>query len=497
MMRAMRLSLLALLVLFAIAPAPSSFAQEAKAGTPPADSVTHQRYRIGGADAAFTVTAGTLPLKDAKGERQASMFYIAYTRDGAPRERRPVAFVFNGGPGASSAYLHLGALGPRVVDFGPDGRIPAPPGKLVDNPDSWLDLTDLVFVDPIGTGYSRPADSGDDAYKRYWGVKEDLASLADFIELYLIRNSRQISPKYLVGESYGGFRAARLPHLLANDHGIGLSGVFLISPILEFRLASRDNFEVLPDALRLPSYAAVALKGNGQPTPAALADVERFALGPYLTTLSASAAGEKDLDALYGTVAKYIGLPEPIVAQHGGRISLQVYIKEARRADKQLLSSYDGSAAAPDPYPDLSRAEGDPVFDSLRAVLSSTMMDYLSDKLGVHTELPYRLANGATAHNWNWWSGLYGQGGYPGSGDELREALASNRSLRVLVAHGMTDLVTPYFASRYVIDHLPPAVLGDRVTLNLYAGGHMMYTHADSRARLHADAAKLFQPAGK
>ena len=507
MMPGMRLLILALAGLIAAAPVASPYAQDKKGNdvaksdttnSPPADSVTHQHYKVGGVEAAFTVTAGTLPLNDAKtGKRQASVFYVAYTREGAPRDRRPVTFVLNGGPGSSSAYLHIGALGPRVVDFGPDGQIPPPPGKLVDNPDSWLDLTDLVFIDPVGTGYSRAAGTDKDAYKRYWGVKEDLASIADFIELYLIRSNRLISPKYFVGESYGGFRGARLPQLLANDHGIGLAGVFLISPLLEFRLSNGGSFALLPSALRLPSYAAVAMERTAPPTPAALEEVERFALGPYLTAMAGSAADAKDLDAVYAQVAKYTGLSDKLVAENGGRIPLHVFVKELRRTDKLLLSSYDGSTVGPDPYPDSSKTEGDPVFDRLRTILGNSMADYLSNVLGVRTELPYRLANTEAPRQWNWWSGLYGQGGYPSSGDQLREALAANPSLKVVIAHGMTDLVTPYFASKYVLQHLPPALLGDRVTLSLYPGGHMMYIRTASRARLHAEAARMYAPTGK
>ncbi len=470
--------------------------KEKSANDPPADSVTHQRYKIGTTDTAFTVTAGSLPLNNARGERQASIFYTGYVREGAPRDRRPITFVFNGGPGAASAYLHIGALGPRVIDF-TDGKIPAPPGKLIDNPDHWLDLSDLVFVDPVGTGYSRGVGSSDDTAKRYWGVKEDLESLATFIELYLIRNNRQISPKYIVGESYGGFRAARLPQLLATDHGIGLAGVFLISPLMEFRLARADSFAPLPNALQLPSYAAVAMERTAVPTPEALAEVERFALGPYLTAMAGSAANEKELKAIYAQIAKYIGLSETIVAQNGGRVPLHVFQKELRRGEKLVLSGYDGTSATPDPYPDSSRSEGDVVYEGLRTVLTNSMADYLGDKLGLKTDLPYRLANSEAPRHWNWWSGLFGQGGFPGSGDQLREALAVNRNLKVVIAHGMTDLVTPYFASKYVVDHLPPLVVGDRVTLSLYPGGHMMYIRAASRKRLHEDAAKIYPSPAK
>jgi carboxypeptidase C (cathepsin A) len=479
----LRRALLALLFL--------AFVPVAFAATPdgPTDSVTHHEFKVGAASVAFTATAATLPLVNDKGERQAGMFYVAYTRDDANTERRPLTFVFNGGPGASSAYLHLGALGPRIVPFGPDGQMPPPTAGLVDNPDHWLDLTDLVFIDPVGTGYSRAAG---DAGKHYWGVAEDLDSLATFIDRYLTAAGRRISPKYLAGESYGGFRAARLPEILADDHNITVSGVFLVSPVLEFSLISRDDLALLPDVLRLPSYAAVRLEQSGTPSREALAEVERFALGPYLTALAASPRDKAAMQGIYAEVARHTGVPEAVVARHDGRVPLGVFVKEARRPDKLLISAYDGSATGPDPHPDSDRARGDALFENLRRVLLNAMTGYLAESLGVRTELPYRLSNGQVVRQWNWRSGLGGREGYAGAANALREVLAANPGFKVTIAHGMTDLVTPYLTSRYVIDHLPASLTADRVTLTLHPGGHMMYLRAASRAGLHADAAKLY-----
>lgn len=459
----------------------------------PVDSITHQQFMAGPRKLPFTATAGTLPLVDAKGDRQAWIFFVAYTRDDTARETRPITFVFNGGPGASSAYLHIGALGPRIVDFGADGRMPAAPAQLIDNPDSWLDLTDLVFVDPVGTGYSRTVATGNDAGKRYWGVREDLQSLAAFIDLYLTRSGRTVSPKYLVGESYGGFRAASLPHLLASEHGIGISGAFLISPVLEFSLLTGDEFMPIPYALRLPSYAAVAIERAGTLTPAALGEVERFALGPYLTALAATPRDEAVMHSVYTAVARYTGLPEAVVAQYDGRVPLGVFTKEARRADRVVVSRYDGSVTGPDAYPESSGTRGaDPILDASRTVLTSAMLDYLAGPLGVHTDLRYYLLSNNVERQWDWRSGLSRFEAYVGAGDALREELALDPSFRLVVAHGMTDLQTPYMTSRYVIDHLPPSLIRDRVSLNLYPGGHMIYLRSASRALLHADAAKLY-----
>ena len=477
-----RNKLLLILLLFIAAPVAAATPDE------PADSITHPQFTVAGQSAAFTATAATLALNNDKGERQAGIFYVAYTRDGANPEHRPITFVFNGGPGSASTYLHLGALGPRIVPFGPDGQMPDAAAKLVDNPDSWLDLTDLVFIDPVGTGYSRATGDG----KRFWGVTEDLESLASFIERYLTASGRRVSPKYLAGESYGGFRAARLPSVLADDHNISIAGVVLISPVIEFSLIADDDLALLPDVLRLPSYAAVHLEQSGALKPAALTEVERFAMGPYLTALAATPRDTAALRALYPEVARFTGVPEPVIAQREGRVPLGLFVKEAQRPDKLLISRYDGSATAPDPYPESSRARGDALFDGLRAVLANAMTGYLTDSLGVHTDLPYRLSNNQVVRRWNWQSGIGGRGGYAGAADSLREVLAGNRSFKVAVAHDMTDLVTPYMTSRYVIEHLPATLTDGRVTLSLHPGGHMMYLRAASRAGLHADAAKLY-----
>ncbi len=468
-------------------------AADESASNVPANAITHHRFRIGTGEAAFTVTAGTLPLDNTKGEHQASVFYVAYTRDGVAHEVRPLTFVFNGGPGASSAYLHLGALGPKVVEFGKDGQMPDSPAHLVDNPDSWLDLTDLVFIDPVGTGYSRPTGSSDDAGKKFYGVREDLQTFTAFINRYLNTNDRAASPKYLVGESYGGFRAARLPKLLASERGITIQGVFMISPVIEFSLLGGNEFEPLPYALRLPSYAAAKIERLGTVTPPALAEAERFALGPYLAALVATPRDLAVQKQVTDEVAHLIGLPEDLVARYDGRISPGVYAKEARRSQKQVLSRYDASVAGLDPYPATGETRMDPVYDGLITVLTEGVHGYFKDTLGIATDLPYRISNGEIPRQWNWRDGN-ARGEYVGAADSLREALASNQQLKVTIAHGMTDLVTPYMTSRFAIERLPPSLTEGRVSVNLYAGGHMMYLRSSSRAHLHADAARLYPP---
>ena len=473
------------------APALAQADTAAVANNVPADSVTHHRFKAGVGEASFTATAGTLPLLDKSGTRQASIFYVTYTRDNAAREGRPLTFVVNGGPGASSAYLHLGAIGPRVVEFGSDGQAPALPIHLIDNPDSWLDLTDLVFIDPVGTGYSRPADE-DGGGKRFYGVREDLEALAAFVDLYLKRNDRLNAPKYLVGESYGGYRVARLPELLAEERSIAISGVFMISPVIEFSLLNGSAFEPLPFALRLPSYAAAHLERTQALEPAALADVERFALGPYLASLVATPRDPAVTKSINAEVARYTGLPEALAARYDSRIPPGVFTKQARRSDKQVLSRYDASVAGLDPYPESGNTRGDPVYDGLRTVLAAAVQEHFAGMLAIKTDRNYRVSTGDLLRQWNWRSGMPGNGGYAGAADSLRQALADNPQLKVTVVHGMTDLVTPYLMSRFVLDRLPSSLTAGRVSFNLYAGGHMMYLRAVSRARLHADAAKLY-----
>jgi carboxypeptidase C (cathepsin A) len=457
----------------------------------PADAVTHHKLRLGSQEIAYTATAGTLPLRDDKGEKQADIFYVAFLRDGvADVAKRPITYAFNGGPGAASAYLDIGAMGPRALDFGASGKPEPAIDRVGDNPDTWLPFTDLVFIDPVGTGYSRAMGGGDGA-KKFWNVHADLDALAQIVRLHLTRVDRLNSPVYLVGESYGGFRAARLAHQLARQEGIAAAGVMLVSPALEFRLMGGDEFDVLPWALRLPSYAAVALEAKGALSPEGLAEVEHFALNDYLVALAAGGGDATRADHLYATIAQFIGLDAGMVARWRGRVPTGAYVKEMRRRDGQILSRYDGSVAGADPSPHSYQAEEDPVLQGSIAPFTRAFLAYARNELGFSTELGYELLNNDVSRHWEW-----GDGGRRslGAADALRRALALQPRLRVLIAHGMTDLVTPYMTSRYVVDHLPANLTGSRVELKLYAGGHMMYLRSASRRRLHDDAQAFYQP---
>ena len=455
----------------------------------PADATTHHQIALNGKTIEYTAVAGSLPLNDEKGAKQADIFYVAFFRDGIDdASKRPITYAFNGGPGAAAAYLDIGALGPRVLDFGAQGKPQPANDRVGDNPDTWLPFTDLVFIDPVGTGFSRAVS--DEAAKKLYRVGPDLDALAQIIRLHLTRAQRLTSPVFLVGESYGGFRAARLAHQLATDAGIAPQGVLLVSPAIEFRLMQGDRYDVLPWALALPAYAAVALEEKNALSADALRDAEHFALGDYLTGLAA--APDAQPPQFYARIAELTGLAEPIVARWRGRITAGIYAKERHRAQGEVLSRYDGGITAPDPNPSSRYPEDDPILEGTIAPYTRAFTAYARNELGFATDLPYQLLNHEVSRHWEWRDGEGGGRASLGAGDELARALALEPRLRVLIAHGLTDLTTPYMMSRFVIDHLPSNVTSERVSLKLYAGGHMMYMRTASRHRLHDDAQAFY-----
>jgi carboxypeptidase C (cathepsin A) len=470
-------------------------AKAAVAPALPPDAVTAHTMTLAGQKIAYTARAGTLELSDEKGQKLAEVFYIAYTRDGEDKTKRPITFALNGGPGAAAAYLDMAALGPRILDFGGGRALPPPHPKLIDNPDTWLDATDLVFIDPVGTGYSVATTNPQDAQKAFFGVNQDLRSLGAIIRRVLAKLDRYGSPVYLVGESYGGLRAARLPLTLASDEGIAVSGAILISPVLEFALIDPGDFAPLPWALKLPSYAAVNLEKQKELSPDALKPAESFALGDYMQGLVApiGSAQAKTIDA---RVAELIGIPEAQVERWHARVPTSLFIKSIHHSEGEVVSRYDGSVAGPDPDPSAYQARrGDPILAGITAPLTSGFVAYLRDELNFRTDRRYVLLSGEVGRKWQW--GAQGPSNSIGAASELARALALNPRLKVMIAHGMTDLVTPYMTSRYVVDHLPATVPRDRIALTLYPGGHMMYLRPGSRAALHRDARRLYPAAAE
>lgn len=452
----------------------------------------------------YRATAGSLPVRAGRDESECRIFFIGYEIESERQVPRPLTFVFNGGPGASSAYLHLAALGPRCIMINEDGSLPAQPARLFENPHTWLRYTDLVFVDPVGTGYSRcvckEKDNEGQTKASTWGVREDLISLAKFIRLYLTREQRWLSPKFLVGESYGGFRVAALSQLLQSDYGIALNGVILVSPALEFGLLRGENYSLLPWVVSLPSYAAAARHHGKAPeefapgtTPReALKEVEHFALRTVLPALAEGTA-----ESLSHPIASYIGLPERRVARLRGRISATIFVKELLRDSRRLVSLYDASWSAIDPDPASPFPPGeDPLLIQLSAHLTAALNSYVREDLEFETDIPYEVLNKEAARKWNWRSGLDGEQGFVGVAKNLKKAMSTNEELRVFVGHGVLDLVTPYFASVVVIRQmaLDPAV-GSNLSLKLYPGGHMFYTHRAGRLRFFEEGKTFIKSA--
>ena len=451
----------------------------------PADSVTEHSHDVDGVKLAYTATAGTLDLFDQSGERTAAVFYTAYVRKGGDGNR-PVTFVFNGGPGAASAYLHLGLVGPKILEFGPDGRDPAA-ARLRDNPQSWLAFTDLVLIDPIGTGWSRLAKSDNTAF---YGVRQDAQVLAKVIALYLAHAGRTASPKYLLGESYGGLRAAKVARALQEDQGLAVSGIVMLSPLIEGALQFGSDRLALGAALQLPSLVAAELERRNALTPQALAEAERFALTDYLTTLAGAAPEGDAARAFYQRVAQMTGLPVDVVARARGFVR-DAYIKHARPGDRAVVSSYDASFITPDPFPESESPRGpDPILDGLTRAYGGAFVGYARGELGFKTEMTYQLLAHDVNNKWDWGGG--GRRTAPSATDDIRELLALIPSFKLLVAHGYSDLVVPYAVNRYVLDHIPPIGAPGRTALKLYAGGHMFYTVPASRVGFTADVKAFY-----
>jgi len=453
----------------------------------PGDSVTQHSIMLPGGKLDYTATAGTFSLYDQTGERSAAIFYTAFVAKGADAASRPVTFVFNGGPGAASAFLNLGLVGPRIAQFGLSGH-DAAATKLMDNPDTWLAFTDLVLIDPVGSGWSRPAKP--DGGSAFWSVRADADSMAKTIALYVAHNARGASPKYILGESYGGFRAAKVARALQEQQGIVVSGVVMLSPLMDGALTFGGSRLALGAALELPSLAATELERKRAFSKEKLAEAERFALTEYLSTLAGAPPQGEAAHAFYGKVAALTGLPEDLVEKQRGFIR-DSYIKSLAG---KMVSRYDASFAVDDPYPDQVGSRGpDPLLYGMTRAYGGAFVAYARDELGFKTEITYQLLDSEVSSKWNWGNG----GGRAGANisDDLRALLSLTPSFRLLVAHGYSDMVTPYGTSRYVLDHLPIMRDPMRVQLKLYRGGHMLYLDPASRQAFSADAKAFYQVA--
>jgi carboxypeptidase C (cathepsin A) len=461
-----------------------SGAAPGEAGPLPADRTSQHTIELPGRTLQFSATAGSIRLTDDKNVPQTDIAFVAYQLAGADRATRPVTFAVNGGPGMASGWLQVGAVGPWRVPLG--GAAAAPSASPVPQPnaETWLDFTDLVFIDPPGTGYSRIL-AGEDVRHRLWSVDGDVAALAEMVRRWLDRNDRGVSPKYLLGESYGGFRGPRLARVLQSDEGVGVSGIVLVSPVLDLHNESGYN-DVFAWVDRLPSEVAAARALHGPVTRADLADVEQYAATDYLTDLVRGMRDAAAVTRVSERVAALTGLDPALVRRYAGRLDTDVFLHELERTQGRVVSMYDATIGSTDPYPHRQMGPfADPVLDAMKAPVSSAMVSIYQDQLNWRPDGVYQLANDATFRQWDWGRLI----GRPESLSSLQAALALDPHLRVLITHGLFDLRTPYFATVRMLNQLPDTGSAERVQFQAYPGGHMFYSQDASRAAFR-DAAK-------
>ena len=464
-------------------------------------SVTEHAIRIGGQTIPYRATAATMLLRNDSGVPIGSLYYTAYTRtDVSDRSRRPLAFVYNGGPGSASAWLHMGAFGPRRVVTNDPSSTPPAPYQLVDNSSSLIDVADLVFIDPIGTGFSRPVGRG--AGQDFWGLDEDAASLAQFVYAYVSRNGRWNSPKYLIGESYGTTRSAVLVNRLQSREGMDFNGVVLISSILDFETTSFAPGHDISYVMYLPSYAATAAFHRLIPQPANLAafldEVRRFAVNEYADALNkGSALGVEEATAVRRRLVAYTGLSDEYLTRANLRVSLRQWMAELNRARGQNTGRLDSRFTGPMLNLLAEGGEGDPQSRAITGAYTAAINAYLRDELRFGGDQRYSLGGGV---QWNWnrapaggpGGGGGGRMGSPYVGTDLAQALVSNPNLRVEVENGYYDMATPFFATEYTMDHLGlPAELRSHITMKYYEAGHMMYLREPDLVALKNNVAQF------
>lgn len=448
--------------------------------------VRHHAMQLGGSTLRYTSTAGMLPIRNEEtGVAEGYIFYVAYTKDDvSDPSTRPITFVFNGGPGSSTVWLHMGAFGPKRVTLLPDGTAPAPPYHYEDNPNTLLDQTDLVFLDPVGTGYSRPANPK--LGPKFWGVNEDIASVGEFIRLYLTQNQRWGSPKFLAGESYGTTRAAGLSGYLA-DRGIALNGVVLISAILNFSTRMGDDGPVA----FLPSYAAIAWYHKKLPPDLqrqtleqVTAQAEQWAGTGYRLALAKGATlTPAERQAVVDTLARFTGLSRAFIEANDLRISLARFDAELLRDQRRTVGRLDGRFTAFAIDGGAERVAFDPSEANIRNSFTPVLNDYVRRELGYEDDMVYYILGGGIGR----WAPQA-----PGSPTDvtpaLERAFAKNPHMKLYVAMGYYDTATPYFPVEYTLAHLAISPEARRnITTGYFAAGHMVYIDQPSMAKLRSD----------
>jgi len=495
--------------------------QETKKEKPTPDyednlSITHHSVTVGGKEIRYTATTGTMILKEEIDEPakdnaeteiekpKAAIFFTAYTLDEDEttpntehRKERPITFSFNGGPGSSSVWLHMGLLGPRRVKMSDEGEMLPPPFELVENEFSLLDLTDLVFIDPVTTGYSRTVPG--ESPKQYHDFQKDIQSVGDFIRLYTSRYQRWVSPKFLIGESYGTTRAAGLAGYLQERHGMYLNGIMLISSILNFQTARFVPGNDMPYILFLPTYTATAwyhgrldaeLQKNLRDT---LDEVEAFALGEYATALmKGDALASSEKEKIVQKLARYTGLTPEYIEQTNLRVEIMRFTKGLQRDERRTTGRLDTRFRGIDRDAVGEGWEFDPSLAAITGPYTATLNDYVRSELGFESDLPYEILTGRVQP----WSYDQHQNQYINVAETLRKAMSINRYLKVFVGNGYYDLATPYFATLYTFDHMDlDESLRDNISMGFYEAGHMMYIHLPSLEKLKRDLAEFVQSA--
>jgi carboxypeptidase C (cathepsin A) len=464
----------------------------------PEPVATLHQVEIGGEALHYRALAGTLPLFDeSDGSVKAEVFHVAYLKVEREGEEwvlpdpstRPILFLFNGGPGSSSVWLHLGAFGPRRVLMGDVGSLLPAPWKVVPNDACLLDVADLVFIDPVTTGYSRAAEGIDDG--QFHGLEQDADSVAEFIRLFITRHARWQSPKLIGGESYGTTRAAALATELQERHGMFLDGVVLVSSVLDFGTIRFARNNDLPYALFLPTYAATAwyhgqLDATRYPTlESVLSEAEQWALSGYLPALArGSSIGEEERERTIQALVRLTGLSREIIAQANLRVGPSLFRKELLRSSRRTVGRLDSRFIGFDADAAGDRPEYDPSYSAIQGPYTAAMNHYVRSDLGYEIDLPYEILSGRV-QPWDY-SGFEGR--YVDVAGRLRSAMVRNPRLKVFVASGYYDLATPHFAADYVIDHLElePEFM-KHVTVDYYPAGHMMYVNDDLRLKLSED----------
>lgn len=456
-------------------------------------SVTKHQINAGGGHISYTATAGYMPMKDEKDSVRASLFFIAYTKDGVDPATRPVMFAFNGGPGSSSVWLHMGMLGPKRVIMSDDGDALQPPYKYTDNDYTWLDKADLVFIDPMMTGYTRP--NGNTPQSDFTGYDNDIRFVGDFIRLYLTKNKRWISPKFLAGESYGTTRAAGLANYLQDNLGIYINGVVLISAVLNFETIRTDRGNDLPFCLQLPSFAATAwyhkkLSPKYDNLKSLLKEVEQFSLNEYNNALmKGDRISPAERNALIDKLHDYTGLSKEYIDQTNLRLFVGRVNKELLRSNGKTFGRFDSRITGTDYDHAGDSYDYDPSFSkTVYGTYTAAINDYMRRYLNYENDLPYEILTGRV---WPWTNVT---DRYLNVADGLRSAMVKNQFLKVWICNGYYDLATPYFATEYVVHHMYlPEHLKQNVTSTYYESGHMEYVHKPSLLQLKTDFNKFMK----